>query len=258
MFKMKCHNLKRYYWNNLNILYLDAIKPVNKIRRRTTIPSSDRVLRSHTTRQLNNKKFRAQAITEVRVVLRRIPIEKIAKFTQSTEQDFQCNLRTRDERKKSEPSQSLERVKSKTMSEYVPRNSEKIWRQLIANEIEVNINDIVCARMMGFKPWPARVVNVYKKSKGLQAAWVEFFGTFQVGEVLRSNCVPFLLCNSLLMSYCSGEQKRFTLLNNLDDDREDFMKNLTKKQQFIQAIRDAEVFVKLPVELSILNDIKFA
>lgn len=79
---------------------------------------------------------------------------------------------------------------------------------MVGCETKIQINDLVCARMTSYKPWPARIVNLYKNSKGMDAAWVEFFGNLQVGEVLAANCIPFFMCNELIISYCKGKQKK--------------------------------------------------
>lgn len=111
--------------------------------------------------------------------------------------------------------------------------------------------------MFSYKPWPARVVNIYLKANNIQAAWVEFFGTFQLGEVFLSNCVLFGSCADLLSSYSEGSQKPFKILNNLNKNRDNFLKQTTKKQQYLQSIRDAELYVGIPNEMSFLNSIVF-
>lgn len=160
--------------------------------------------------------------------------------------------------KKIEPTKKT-RVRSSSKALTKVKNKDKQWKQLTTDSNEIiRLNDIVCAKMHTYQPWPARVVNIYNKSNGIKAAWVLFFGTFQVGEVNISQCVPFNSCFELILNYCEGPNKSFRVLQNLDENREDFIKTLSLKQVFIQAIRDAEIYFNLPFNLSLLKKIKFS
>lgn len=223
-------------------------------QRNNIVPKSTRVLRSQAKYQKENI-FRAK---RVKVVIKLLSIDELNELTKSIEFPSTLHNKAAVIRKELDSTKQVQNKCTKSaIGEFISQSSQKIWSQLIAGGSKVHINDIVCARMLGFKPWPARVVNIYPKSKGIEAAWVEFFGTFQIGEVLRSNCIPFDSCRDLLLSYCKGKQKGFVPLNTLDENREIFISKLTKKQQFIQAIRDAEIYVKFPIEFSILNKIDF-
>lgn len=120
----------------------------------------------------------------------------------------------------------------------------------------ININDIVCARMSGHKPWPARIIRLYSKSSRMYA-WVKFFGTFQVGEVYLKQCVPFVSCAELLLQICDKSYPKFKMLTDLSENRADFLRNTSKQQQYLQAIRDAELCVGIPEAISMLQFASF-
>lgn len=191
------------------------------------------------------------------VSIRRLSIEEIMIATgECVNKANGYNLRPKAE-KKIEPTKKTKITSSSTALTKV-KNRDKLWKQLATDSDEIiKLNDIVCAKMHTYQPWPARVVNIYYKSNGIKAAWVLFFGTFQVGEVNISQCVPFTSCSELILIYCKGPHKPFEILENLDENREDFIKTLSQKQIYIQAIRDAEIYVNLPFHLSLLNQIKF-
>lgn len=150
---------------------------------------------------------------------------------------------------------NIKRNEHKTV-EKLPSEDTPSWSGLIAQNRIIDINDIVCARMTGHKPWPARIIRLYCKSNRMYA-WVKFFGTFQVGEVYLNQCVPFVSCAELLLHICNGSYPKFNMLTDLSEKRTDFLKTTSKQQQYLQAIRDAEICVGMPESLSMLQFITF-
>lgn len=171
---------------------------------------------------------------KLNVSIRRLSIEEIMIATGEIVNRY--NLRPRAE-KKIEPTKKRKITSISTALTKV-KNKDKLWKQLTSDSNEIiRVNDIVCAKMHTYQPWPARVVNVYNKYNGIKTAWVLFFGTFQVGEVNISQCVPFDSCFELLSNYCKGPQKSFKILEDLDENRQDFIKILNQKQIFIHSYK---------------------
>lgn len=66
----------------------------------------------------------------------------------------------------------------------------RIWdvirKQSIKDKVQLNVNQIVCARMSGHRPWPARVVSLEKNGIALK-----FYGTNETGTVKKSEVLPY-------------------------------------------------------------------
>lgn len=202
----------------------------------------------------------------MKVVLRRMSLEEIMIHTRNdtapkTENIEIKNLKTVYNLRARKERIEVKNIRKKKVNEIrtvcTVKNANKLWKDLTDLDQRVHINDIVLAKMATFKPWPAKIINIYSKLNNMRAAWVEFLGTFQVGEVNVSQCVPISMCSELLRSYCQGKQKSFEILQRIDIDRNEFLKKLTKQQIYLQAIRDAEVSIELPFELSFLKTVEF-
>lgn len=116
----------------------------------------------------------------------------------------------------SKPSQKLSVLSLVPSQKWIP----------VKTAIDLKEDDLVMAKMKSFCPWPARIIRVKGKRTD-----VFFFGTNQTGTV-DTNQIR-LFCD------CSQEIKRLLLRHNLS---------------FIKAVKEVEVILKIPDNLSILNE----
>lgn len=73
---------------------------------------------------------------------------------------------------------------------------ENLKKQNAKNSIQLKVNQIVCARMSGHRPWPSKIVAIQKNGIKLT-----FFGTHDTGIVKKSEVIPYELCNDVLEQY---------------------------------------------------------
>lgn len=138
--------------------------------------------------------------------------------------------------------------------------SNAIWNQLISQQYTLGPGVIVLAKMNSYKPWPARINSVYKMGD-IYKCYVLFFGTFQIGSVLRSSCVPVGNCDLYLLHAVRDIKKRYKWdidydkIAKTDDDTERAVAllKLTQNQKFLLAIRDIEHLNNIPYERSIIQ-----
>lgn len=74
----------------------------------------------------------------------------------------------------------------------------RIWESLkkMQTNLNLKLNQIVCARMSGYRPWPGIVKKI--KKNGID---IKFFGTNNIGPVKCSEILPFDLCGDMLFEY---------------------------------------------------------
>lgn len=60
----------------------------------------------------------------------------------------------------------------------------------------IKIDDIVCARMAGHRPWPAQITSFPRN--GVQ---LKFFGTHDIGCVKKLEIIPYKFCQHVLEEY---------------------------------------------------------
>lgn len=142
----------------------------------------------------------------------------------------------------------------------VPK-SNVIWRDLLKQTYDFRPTDIVLAKMANFRPWPARINSIYKVGNVLKC-YVLFYGTHQIGSVLKSQCVKFDACDLFLLNTIDEIKTKYNC--NLDyeklSDTEDMgralaIQKLTQVQKFLLAIRDAERLRHIPLNLSMLQSV---
>lgn len=61
---------------------------------------------------------------------------------------------------------------------------------------QLKIDDIVCARMAGHRPWPAKVISFQRNGVKLS-----FFGTHEEGVVKKSEIILYAICKEMLEQY---------------------------------------------------------
>lgn len=70
---------------------------------------------------------------------------------------------------------------------------DQIRKQAVKDKVQLNANQIVCARMSGHRPWPARVVSFEKNGISLK-----FYGTNETGIVKKGEVLPYDICKDML------------------------------------------------------------
>lgn len=101
----------------------------------------------------------------------------------------------------------------------------RIWEQIkkvvLTQKIQIKVNDIVCGRMAGHRPWPSKVVEF--KRNGTQ---LHFFGSHDIGLVKKIEIVPIELCKEMIDTYLQVP------VENLH------IKTLSYHMSFIKAVRE--------------------
>lgn len=125
------------------------------------------------------------------------------------------------------PTETKKRAKN-----VVARNTQcpsKLWNNLKSSRRNIvpAINSIVLAKMKTYSPWPSKLVGVRKSN-----ALVYFFGTNNHGEVKLDEIVEFAEAPQLIKVLCSKKIKDYR-----------------------KAVREAEIFMNVPSEKSILNEV---
>lgn len=73
---------------------------------------------------------------------------------------------------------------------------DNIKKKCIQTKTNIKLNDVVLARMAGFRPWPS-VIEKFKKN-GVE---VRFYGTNQNGIVKKSEIAPYVFCKEMIGEY---------------------------------------------------------
>lgn len=76
----------------------------------------------------------------------------------------------------------------------------RIWdnlkKQTEKQKINLKVDQIVCARMSGHRPWPSKIVAFQKNGIKLK-----FFGTHDIGVVKKCEVIPYEMCGDVLEQY---------------------------------------------------------
>lgn len=153
----------------------------------------------------------------------------------------------------------VEPSKSKRIA--VISRSNFVWNLITSRTNEsyqLYPSEIVLAKMNNFRPWPARVNSVYKV--GSVTKCVFFYGTFQIGSVLKSQCVKISDSEEYLSHAVHEIKQKYKwemnydfLADTNDDQRVIAIAKLTQVQKFFLAIRDIEREKKVPYDLSMVK-----
>lgn len=132
-----------------------------------------------------------------------------------------------------------------------------IWNDLTNGQYTLGPGVVVLAKMNKYKPWPARINTIYRVGDVLKC-YVLFFGTFQIGSVLRSQCVSISDCDVYLSHTVAKIKQKYKwklnydkIAETVDSERSKQIVSLTQIQKFLLALRDIERLHKVPYELSI-------
>lgn len=163
--------------------------------------------------------------------------------------------------KKSIVKKKIEQSVTKT-KQIATITSSVIWKNLTNSSDTLHPlhpTDIVLAKMGTFRPWPARVNSTYRVGNVIKC-YVLFYGTMQIGSVLRSDCVKVCDCNVYLSTAVNEIKSKFKwfldyeyLSATQDIQRSIAIIKLTQVQKFLLAVRDMERFYGVPNNLSMIN-----
>lgn len=138
--------------------------------------------------------------------------------------------------------------------------SNQIWKNLIEREYVLGPGCMVLAKMNNYRPWPARINSIYKVGD-VTKCYVYFYGTFQIGSVLKMQCVPISECH-LFFIHAIGEIKTKykwklnyeEMAKTNDMERSVALTKITQVQKFLLAIRDVEIIHEVPFESSVIQN----
>lgn len=193
-------------------------------------------------------------VKKFKIIIHRLTNEEIANL--STLKFSRYELRNRNVL----PKCDLKTVKPKNENRKVTiiSQSNKIWSDLTKLEYNLMPGVHVLAKMSCFQPWPARINSVYIVNNEIKC-YVLFYGTDQIGSVLKKNCVPFNECGQYTLSVLKDikrknkwqlDYQQITQLN--DHDKPKAIAKLTRVQQFLLSLRELEILCHIPYEDSIV------
>lgn len=164
----------------------------------------------------------------------------------------QKNIETQIVKEKSPPLTTTNTVSNVT--------ANVIWKNITNRSELLFPTEIVLAKMTGFRPWPARINSVYRVGNVLKC-YVLFYGTMQIGSVLRSQCVKIRDCDRYLNSAVNEIKSKFKWSLNYEkiSETQDIQRTiaiikLTQVQKFLLAVRDMERMKGVPYSLSMVRD----
>lgn len=125
-----------------------------------------------------------------------------------------------------------------------------LWRELLSRDYEVEIGQVVCAKMATYWPWPA-IVTGFNRNRAV----VKFFGDMKQGSVPKLQCVPFYHCHKVIFHYVNSidkktkEKWRENKSESLEIQRESIIRKMSMKELYMQALRDVEIYLNSPNSL---------
>lgn len=174
-----------------------------KTRSQTRLQArSETASRTKRTANLKVNFKRNIVMKDCRVRLDRIDLTKINSIYKIDLKGKSHNLRKRAKvvNVVTKPIKPLNQIVALSQAALYTSRAVRIWdtlkKQCTKNMVKIQQNDIVCARMSGHRPWPAKVVEF--KRNGVQ---LHFFGTNESGTVKKSEIVPWNLCQEMIGQY---------------------------------------------------------
>lgn len=188
-----------------------------------------------------------------KIIVHRITNEEIASL--STLKFSRYELRNRNILPKCE---KPVKPKNENRKVAIVSQSNKIWSDLTKVDYNLMPGVHVLAKMSCFQPWPARINSVYIVNNEIKC-YVFFYGTDQIGSVLKKNCVPFIECTQYIFNVLKDIkiknkwQLDYQQLSQLNDhDKTKAIAKLTRIQQFLLSLRELEALYDVPYKDSIV------
>lgn len=142
-----------------------------------------------------------------------------------------------------EPS-TVTKIEKKVSSVISPvQMTNLLWRELLARDFNIDVGQIVCAKMSTYWPWPAIILGFNRNR-----AKIRFFGDLREGSVAKLQCIPFYQCKRIIYNYVNSidnatKQKwKVAMIEDLDKPRRQIIANMSLKQLYLQSVRDVELY----------------
>lgn len=142
----------------------------------------------------------------LQIILQRLSKEEITKLTSEIKQPFKKEY---DLRRRNIPVQ-CDKIKIKNPSKCVAKKDQLIPISTLFNRCkkdstkQIEINQIVLAKMATYSPWPAKIVQIMNNK-----AKVFFFGTNQHGQVKVNECVAVEKCGLVISRLIATKQANY-------------------------------------------------
>lgn len=119
---------------------------------------------------------------------------------------------------------SLKQIVAISQAALYTSKAIRIWDGMKKRYLKesLSVDQIVCARMSGHRPWPAKILKFQKNGTQLF-----FFGTHDTGLVKRAEIVPFHSCKEVIDEYLKVP---FSDLSS---------KTLDYHMKFVKAVRES-------------------
>lgn len=209
----------------------------------------------------SNEKFKKFKLRELTIQLKRLRPDELQSHLNMQTKKYNLRVRNAQAKQVQMPqwNRSVEQpVKSKQIVNVSISNA--IWNSLTDQTHKFFPSDIVLAKMANFRPWPARINSIYTVGS-VTKCYVLFYGTFQIGSVLKSQCVKISVCDQYLFHTVKEIKAKYkwdcvdyeSLSKSDDVQRANALVKLTQIQKLFLAIRDIEREKKVPYDLSIVR-----
>lgn len=199
-------------------------------------------------------------LRELTIRLKRFSPDELQSLLKMPEKKYHLRPRNAQARQvqKQQTSRISEPVKSRKIVNISASNA--IWNSLTDETHQFYPSDIVLAKMGNFRPWPARINSIYKVGTVVKC-YVLFYGTFQIGSVLKSQCVKLSVCDQYLFHTVKEIKSKFkwdrvdyeSISKSDDAQRASALVKLTQIQKLFLAIRDIEREKKVPYNRSMVG-----
>lgn len=154
-----------------------------------------------------SKKATFKIPTEMKcfVLLRKLSQNDVAKLTGIEDKSTKkYELRKREPVKMVEidlkPKRSLNQIVAMSQMALHTSKAIRMWdilkKQFAKSKVSLNVGQIVCGRMSGHRPWPAKIESFEKNG-----VLLKFRGTNDTGIVKKAEIIPCELCTDILEQY---------------------------------------------------------
>lgn len=98
------------------------------------------------------------------------------------------------------PKKSINQIVAMSQSALHTSKAIRLWdklkKQYEKKPVHLYLDQVVCARMSGYRPWPAEIKSFEKNGVS-----VLFFGTYEKGLLRRADVLPYETCKEVIDEY---------------------------------------------------------
>lgn len=98
------------------------------------------------------------------------------------------------------PKKPLGQIVALSQAALYTSKASRIWdhlkKDVAKKTLKLDVDQIVCARMAGHRPWPAKIESFGKSGVNLL-----FFGTHNRGPVKKAEVIPYEMCKEMLEQF---------------------------------------------------------